>query len=248
MKQINITTEGTSKSLKNLNPSKAIGPDKISLHFLKEVHHEISPMISDLFNSSVNTGTVPNDWREALVTPVFKKGAKSKPENYRPICLTCILSKSLEHIIVSSIMKHLDIHDLLYPLQHGFRSKVSCETQLSTFTQQILDYMANGKQIDVVVMDFPKAFDKVLENVLKDNKGGEYDVIEVRIGNTDIAIIQKDGVILADEISSVDKPFYFNLQNTTSKKGSATTITTLVDVAKGWDGGGKDVISVGTES
>lgn len=161
MKQINITPEGTSKLLKNLNPSKAIGPDKISPHFLKEVHHEISPIISDLFNSSVNTGTVPNDWREALVTPVFKKGAKSKPENYRPISLTCILSKSLEHIIVSSIMKHLDIHDLLYPLQHGFRSKVSCETQLLTFTQQILDYMANGKQTDVVVMDFSKAFDKV---------------------------------------------------------------------------------------
>jgi hypothetical protein len=59
-------------------------------------------------------------------TSVFKKGAKSKPENYRPISLTCILSKVLEHIIVSSIMNHLDNHNLLYPLQHGFRSKLSC--------------------------------------------------------------------------------------------------------------------------
>ena len=58
-------------------------------------------------------------------------------------------------------MKHLDTHDLLYPLQHGFRSKVSCKTQLLTFTQQILDYMANGKQTDVVVMHLSKAFDKV---------------------------------------------------------------------------------------
>ena len=79
--------------------------------FLKEVHDELSPMISDLFQSSVNTCTVPTDWREAIVTPAFKKGAKSKPENYRPISLTCILSKVLEHIIVSSIMNHLDNHN-----------------------------------------------------------------------------------------------------------------------------------------
>lgn len=77
-----------------------------------------------------------------------KKGAKSnKPEN---ISLTCILRKSLEHIIVLSVMKHLDNHDLLYPLQHGFRSKFSCKMQLLLFTQQTLDYMVNGKQTNVV--------------------------------------------------------------------------------------------------
>jgi hypothetical protein len=58
-------------------------------------------------------------------------------------------------------MNHLDNHNLLYPLQHGFRSKVSCETQLLTFTQEIFDSMASGKQTDVAVMDFSKAFDKV---------------------------------------------------------------------------------------
>ena len=161
MSPITITSEGTCKLLQNLNPKKAIGPDMISPHFLKEVAKEISPIITDLFNSSFNSGTVPKDWKNAIVTPVFKKGAKSKPENYKPISLTCILSKVLEHILVTSIMKHLDTNHLLYPLQHGFRSKVSCETQLLTFTQQIFDDMANGKQTDVVVMDFSKAFDKV---------------------------------------------------------------------------------------
>lgn len=82
---------------KSQNPSKAIGPDKISPHFLKEIHHEISPIISDLSKSSVNTVTVPNYFREARVTSVFKKGAKSKPEKYRLINLICILIKSFEH-------------------------------------------------------------------------------------------------------------------------------------------------------
>ena len=58
-------------------------------------------------------------------------------------------------------MNHLDNHNLLYPLQHGFRSKLNCETQLLTFTQEIFDSMASGKQTDVAVMDFSKTFDKV---------------------------------------------------------------------------------------
>jgi hypothetical protein len=73
LNEIIITPEGTSKLLKNLNPTKAIGPDKISPHFLKEVHDEISSMISDLFQSPVNTDTVPTDWGEAIVTPVVTR-------------------------------------------------------------------------------------------------------------------------------------------------------------------------------
>ncbi len=161
MEEIIITSTGVAKLLKNLNPNKAIGPDKISPHFLKEVHSEIAPIIADLLNSSLESGVVPTDWNHAIVTPVFKKGSKCKPENYRPISLTCILSKLMEHIFVSNIVKHLDKHHILYEFQHGFRSKLSCETQLVTFIQEITDNMANGNQTDVAVMDFSKAFDKV---------------------------------------------------------------------------------------
>jgi hypothetical protein len=63
-------------------------------------------------------------------------------------------------------MNRLDNHNSLYPLQHGFRSKLSCETQLLTFTQEIFDSMASGKQTDVAVMDFSKAFDKVDQVIL----------------------------------------------------------------------------------
>ena len=79
----------------------------------------------------------------------------------RPISLTCISSKLMEHIIASSIMRHADNHNILYPLQHGFRNRRSCETQLLGFVNDLINTMHAGSQTDILVMDFSKAFDKV---------------------------------------------------------------------------------------
>ena len=87
---------------------------------------------------------------------------------YRPISLTCIASKLMEHILVSNIMKHAQSHNILYDLQHGFRSRVSCETQLIQFTNDLVTNMQSGAQTDVIVMDFSKAFDKVSHTKLVD--------------------------------------------------------------------------------
>lgn len=166
MPEISITLNGVENLLKSLNPNKASGPDEISPRLLKELHHEIAPFLLKIFQSSLKTGIVPNDWKSALVAPVYKKGPKSKPSNYRPISLTCISSKLMEHILVSNIMNHFDSNDLLNPFQHGFRSKHSCETQLVSFTQEIVDNLESGKQTDLIIMDFSKAFDKVDHNLL----------------------------------------------------------------------------------
>ena len=166
MPEITITQDGVEKLLKGLNPNKASGPDEISPKLLKELHHEIAPMLTCIFKSSICSGIVPEDWRSAMVAPIYKKGPKCKPSNYRPISLTCIASKLIEHIIVSNIMNHFDENNLLSPFQHGFRSKHSCESQLIGFTQEIFDNLENGKQTDLIVMDFSKAFDKVDHNLL----------------------------------------------------------------------------------
>ena len=152
--------------MKNLNPNKASGPDEISPKLLKELHHEIAPILTKIFKSSLHSGIVPDDWKSALVAPVYKEGPKCKPSNYRPISLTCIASKLMEHILVSNIMTHFDSNDILSPFQHGFRSKHSCETQLISFTQEIFDNLEEGKQTDLIIMDFSKAFDKVDHNLL----------------------------------------------------------------------------------
>ena len=93
--------------------------------------------------------------------PVFKKGDKSLAANYRPISLTCILCKVLEHILASNIVKHLDGQGILYDLQHGFREKRSCETQLLMLIEDLASGASVGKQTDIILLDFSKAFDKV---------------------------------------------------------------------------------------
>ena len=92
---------------------------------------------------------------------MYKKGDKHDPINYRPISLTCICCKLLEHIISSNVMSHLENNNILYDLQHGFRPSRSCETQLISFLQHVSQSNNQNIQTDVVIMDFAKAFDKV---------------------------------------------------------------------------------------
>ena len=161
MPNIEVTSKGVEKLLANLKPDKAAGPDQIQPRVLKQLSTVIATPLAMIFNSSLREGQIPGDWRQALVTPIYKKGKKSDPANYRPVSLTCICCKVIEHIIVSNIMRHAQEHNLLYDLQHGFRSRRSCETQLLGFVDDLMRKLDAGRQTDVVVMDFAKAFDKV---------------------------------------------------------------------------------------
>ena len=161
-----ISVEGILKLLKNLKPGKAAGPDKLKPRLLQELCNEIAPVLQIIFERSLQTGKIPSDWRKALVAPIFKKGDKSSAANYRPISLTCILCKVLEHIIASNVVEHMNKHDLLYDLQHGFREKRSCETQLTMMVEELARNACAGKQTVLILLDFSKAFDKVSHSKL----------------------------------------------------------------------------------
>ena len=124
---------------------------------------EIAPCLSLVFVASLHQGVVPQDWKLALVTPLFKKGSRSEPSNHRPISLTCIYSKLLEHIIHTSVMTHLMDYNILSNAQFGFRKNYSAELKLLQTTHDLhLALNLNNKgQTDVVLLDFSKAFDKV---------------------------------------------------------------------------------------
>ena len=163
MRDINITEPGVLKLLKELDPSKAAGPDMILPRVMKQLAEPIAPLLTDIFRRSLQSGTVPDEWRHANVVPAFKKGKKFMAVNYmyRPISLTCVSCKLMEHVVTSQLMRHADEHGILYPLQHGFRSKLSCETQLIELVHDLAGNCHDGHQTDMLVMDFSKAFDKV---------------------------------------------------------------------------------------
>ena len=167
MHDIVVTKEGVTKLLKGLNPSKALGPDELHPRVLKELAMELGPVFAHLFQQSIDTGEIPKEWSLANICPLFKKGDRSLARNYRPVSLTCIPCKLLEHIVCSNIIAHLDEHELLSDRQHAFRKWHSCETQLTTVINDWAKILDKKGQVDTFILDFEKAFDTPPHELLK---------------------------------------------------------------------------------
>ena len=164
---IAVSKDGVIKLIKDLNPSKALGPDELHPRVLKELATELGPIFANLFQQSIDTGEIPKEWSLANICPLFKKSDRSLPCNYRPVSLTCVPCKLLEHILCSNIMAHLDEHKLLSDRQHAFRKGHSCETQLTTVINDWAKILDNRGQVDTFILDFEKAFDTPPHELLK---------------------------------------------------------------------------------
>ena len=149
----------SSLSTSSLKVCKASGPDDIPARTLREIAQDLVPTLSLVFNQSLAGGVIPNDLKNAHVSPIHK-GCKHQVDNYPPISLTCICSKLLEHVVCHHIMSHLEEHNILTHLQHGFRSGMSMIIQRLVTTQDIYQW-DKKTQVDIAVLDFAKAFDKV---------------------------------------------------------------------------------------
>ena len=132
MNDIAIYKDGVIKLLKGLNPSKALGPDILQPSVLKELVTELGPVFPNLFQQSIDTDEIPKEWSLANICLLFKKSDRSLACNYRPVSLTCVPCKLLEHIVCSNIMAHLNEYKFLSDRQRAFRKGHSCETQLTT--------------------------------------------------------------------------------------------------------------------
>ena len=118
----------------------------------QECAEEIAPILTKIFTTSLATGTKPSLWRTANIVAIFKKGSKMSTENYRPVSLTSVVCKLLEHIIHRHIMNHCDQHHLLRSHQHGFRQKHSCESQLlNTIYRRHLQTARQNTQVDMQI-------------------------------------------------------------------------------------------------
>lgn len=144
-----------------LKESSAPGPDGIHPKVLKECATNLAQPLYMIFRESLDTGFLPADWKTANITPIFKKGKKSNPLNYRLISLTSVPCKLMEKIIRNKIVDHLESNNLLSRQQHGFRSSRSCLTQLLEYFAEIHDFIDDGKPVDAIYLDCKKAFDTV---------------------------------------------------------------------------------------
>ena len=147
--------------IKKLKTASAPGPSDISPRFLQDHISSMSGALTHIFNLSMQTGDVPFAWKCANVTPAFKKGSRVKPENYRPISLTEIPCKLMESIICDEIVEHLSSNQLIRSSQHGFLRKKSCLKNQLSFLEILTNAHEQGKSVDIVFLDFAKAFDKV---------------------------------------------------------------------------------------
>ena len=161
MQSISINPAGVA-------PFKATGPDDIPAYLLKKIANQLAPSLTLVFKTSLNQSKLPSDWKIAHIIPAHKNGDRSLPNNYRPISLTSLCCKALEHIISTSIYSHLSQANVLCDAQHGFRERRSCESQLAITMDDFMTCLNNKGLIHAIFLDFKKAFDKVLHKKLCD--------------------------------------------------------------------------------
>ena len=158
---LSITKEGIERILKTLNTSKSPGPDGLHPRPLAEMAAQLAEPFQALFSTSLEEGILPQGWKDGNVTPIFKKGKKHQPGNYRPVSLTSIPCRIMEKLVRNEIMEHLINNNLLSKFQHGFIKARSCTTQLLAVLDDWTDVIEHGENVDAIYLDYAKAFDTV---------------------------------------------------------------------------------------
>ncbi|CAM5095684.1 unnamed protein product, partial [Natator depressus] len=164
--QPSVEKEVVRDYLEKLDVHKSMGPDELHPRVLKELAAVIAEPLAIIFENSWRMGEVPDDWKKANVVPIFKKGKKEDPGNYRPVSLTSVPGKIMEQVLKESILKHLHESKVIRNSQHGFTKGRSCLTNLIAFYDEITGSVDEGKAVDVLFLDFSKAFDTVSHSIL----------------------------------------------------------------------------------
>ena len=166
MEVLVIREENVKEILSGLNSGKSCGPDGIHPRLLQELSDILCTPLTKLFNKSLSLGKLPSEWKEGRISAIFKKGSRKIAGNYRPISLTSIVCKTMEHCVRNHIVNHMMINNLFSNQQYGFIRGRSTVLQMLNVMDVWTKAMDKGDSIDTVYLDFTKAFDKVPHNRL----------------------------------------------------------------------------------
>ena len=158
---LTLTSYEVEQTLKSLPLSKAAGPDLINNRLLKELAQPLSIPLCDLFNFSLRNGKVPIIWKQANISPIYKKNDQSDVSNYRPISLLRTVGKALEKLVHKHIFNFFRDNHVITTLQSGFVPGDSTVNQLIDIYNTFCRALDEGKEVRAIFCDISKAFDRV---------------------------------------------------------------------------------------
>lgn len=161
IQDINFDEEDIIEAINEIPRTSASGPDRFPVLLLKNCKYSLANPLHMIWRKSMDSGQIPQLLKTANIVPIHKGGSRGEPANYRPIALTSHLIKLFEKIIRKHIVAYMEEKELFNPSQHGFRSGRSCLSQLIAHFDRISQLLEQGHNVDVVYLDFAKAFDKV---------------------------------------------------------------------------------------
>ena len=146
---LKIDKSDVKKKLDALKPNSTPGPEKVWARTLHQLSDALAPALAIVFTRLLEEGAVPDIWKCANVSAVYKKGSKSDPGNYRPISLTCIICKVMEGIIRDRIVEHLLTNDIICSAQHGFLPGKSISTNLIEYLEVLTKLVDEGHSVTI---------------------------------------------------------------------------------------------------